>query len=88
MGRGRKPKLSEAELVEAIESLTSPAWPVVDKDEIHEELDDPPTKKTVLNTLQRCADPDRSPESRIRGRTPGNQKGWVWWTIPRDESDT
>jgi len=87
MGRGRKPALSEAELVEAIESLTSPAYPVVDKDEIHAKLEDPPTKKTVLNTLQRCADPDESPESRIRGRTPGDQKGWIFWIVPADDGD-
>lgn len=83
MGRGRKPELSEAELVEAIESVTSPEWLVADTEEVREQLADPPTKRTVRNTLADYADPDESPESRICGRKAGNHS-WVWWTLPRD----
>lgn len=83
MGRGRSPKLSEDELVEAIESVTSPEWPVADTVEVLEALEDAPTKRTVRDTLRNYSGDS---ESRIRGRKPGNQKGWVWWTHPA-ESD-
>jgi len=82
MGRGRKPKLSEGELVGAIESITSPAYPVADTSEIRAEIGRDVTGRTVRDTLAGYAD---DTDSQIAGRKPGNQKGWVWWLVPEND---
>lgn len=82
MGRGRNPSLSENELIEAIESVTSPDWLVADTEEVLEQLADPPTKRTVRDTLQ---DYNDDTDSVICGRKPGEQT-WVWWTLSSDEN--
>ena len=81
MRRGRNPKLSEKELVDAISSATSPAYPVIDTQEVQDLLERDVTDRTVRDTLAGYAEDS---DSRISGRKPGDQKGWVWWVMPED----
>jgi hypothetical protein len=83
MGRGRNPKLSEAELVDGIGSITSPAYPVADTQEVQDRLEQDVTGRTVRDTLAGHAEDSGS---RISGRTPGDQKGWVWWVVPETDA--
>ncbi len=82
MGRGRNPKLSEDDLLDAIESITSSAYPVADTQEICADVDKEVTARTVRDTLRSYS---QDPESTIQGRKPGKQKGWVWWVHSRDD---